>query len=142
MNIKLDLKIGQRLTKLLETHNMTQQELAEALGVSAVTVFYWCKGTKNPRMDKVDKIAELFGVSRSYILGFDVPEESEQLSVDWRTKDDLIIENSQSDKDASKQLTHIFYYMQKILSLSDENKHLIFDYIDFIAGKEKNGESK
>ena len=85
----INKNISDRLNKLMETHNMTQRELAEALGVSQTAVFSWCSGQKTPRMDKVDKIADLFNVKRSYLLGLDnelgqmtdMMQESEQMRV-------------------------------------------------------------
>lgn len=57
--------ISENLNRLLEERNITQQELAEYIGVTQASVSNWCKGIKMPRMDKVDKICELFGISRS-----------------------------------------------------------------------------
>lgn len=52
-----------------------QKELAILVGVSQPTVSDWCNHKKNPSGKRLDKLSEIFGVSRSVILGYDdVPE--------------------------------------------------------------------
>ena len=60
--------ICENLNRLLYQKQLTQKELAERMGVSASTVNDWVKGKKIPRMDKVDKLCAIFGVSREGIL--------------------------------------------------------------------------
>ena len=56
------------LNRLLHQRRMTQKELSDYMGVSASTVNDWVRGKKIPRMDKVDKLCSIFGVSREEIL--------------------------------------------------------------------------
>ncbi|HBT79020.1 MAG TPA: XRE family transcriptional regulator, partial [Selenomonas sp.] len=56
------------LNRLLNERRMTQKELSDFMGVSASTVNDWVRGKKIPRMDKVDKLCSIFGVSREEIL--------------------------------------------------------------------------
>lgn len=60
--------ICENLNRLLRQRKMTQKELSEYMGVSASTVNDWVRGKKIPRMDKVDKLCSIFGVSREEIL--------------------------------------------------------------------------
>ncbi|MGM9904735.1 helix-turn-helix domain-containing protein [Lactobacillus sp.] len=60
--------IGKYLRDLRRQRGMSQRELAVALGVSKQTVSNWEVGRKVPRMKAVEKIANVFGVSRSSIL--------------------------------------------------------------------------
>lgn len=53
---------------LLDKFDMTQAELADKIGVVPATVSAWFKGKSAPRMDKIDKIANVFNVSRSSLL--------------------------------------------------------------------------
>jgi repressor LexA len=57
--------IGTNILRLLNQADMSQRELAERLGVSSGAVSSWCSGHKAPRVDKVDAMAELFGVERT-----------------------------------------------------------------------------
>lgn len=61
-------QIGRNITNLLIEKEKTQQELADAIGVSKSTVSTWTNGKRIPRMDKVDLMCDYFGVNRSDIL--------------------------------------------------------------------------
>lgn len=52
----------------LEKEGRTQLELAKYVGVSNTTVNNWSKGYNTPRMDKVDRICQFFGIKRSDLL--------------------------------------------------------------------------
>lgn len=59
-------------SKLLETRRargMSQEELAEALGVSRQTIYKWETGITYPDIDVLCKIAEQLGVGTGYLLG-------------------------------------------------------------------------
>ena len=60
--------IGKYLRALRRRRGMSQQELALALGVSKQTISNWEVGRKVPRMKTIEKIANVFGVSRNSIL--------------------------------------------------------------------------
>ena len=60
--------IGKYLRDLRRRRGMSQKELALALGVSKQTISNWEVGRKVPRMKAVEKIANIFGVSRNSIL--------------------------------------------------------------------------
>ena len=59
---------SKNLNYLINREKLTQREVAAALGVSISSISLWVKGKTIPRMDKIDKIAELFGVQRSDLL--------------------------------------------------------------------------
>lgn len=56
------------LRRYLSQNNMTQVELATKLGVGTTSVYNWCSGIKTPRMDKVDKMCEIFSCNRSDLI--------------------------------------------------------------------------
>ena len=60
--------VSENLNRLLEERNITQQELAEYIGVTQASVSNWCKGIKMPRMDKIDKICQYLDVERSALM--------------------------------------------------------------------------
>ena len=59
---------AQNLKFYLKQANMTQADLAEYMNVSTASISNWCTGTKIPRMDKVDKLCELFDINRSDLI--------------------------------------------------------------------------
>ena len=46
----------------------SQKELAEIIGVSAPTMHEWVNGKKFPRIDKIEKLADFFGVLKSDLI--------------------------------------------------------------------------
>lgn len=59
---------SKNLSKLLDIHDITQLEFAKKMNVAASTVSSWCNGDKMPRMDKVEWMAEFFGVPRTSLI--------------------------------------------------------------------------
>ncbi len=66
---RMDIFI-KRLQELLDEKDMTQRELAERIGVTEVTISRYINGERKPRIDIIGKIAEVFGVSIDYLLGY------------------------------------------------------------------------
>lgn len=63
------MQFGEKLKKLREEKGMTQQEFADAVGISLRTVGNYEKEGRLPRYRSVyEKIAGLFGVSVTYLL--------------------------------------------------------------------------
>ena len=82
---ELNSIISNNITKQLSIHNKTQLELAEYMNVSQATVSNWCKGTKMPRMSKIDMICDFFSIKRSDLLD----DKSDQKDI--RTKPGVVI---------------------------------------------------
>ena len=82
--------IGKYLRDLRRRRGMSQQELALALGVSKQTISNWEVGRKVPRMKTVEKIANIFGVSRNSILAglpVEMLEQADRRVVDLTDRD-------------------------------------------------------
>ena len=62
---------GTRLKELRERKDMTQAQLAEALGVSQQAVGKWERETASPNDETLKKIAALFFTTTDYLLGYD-----------------------------------------------------------------------
>ncbi|MDD2371488.1 MAG: helix-turn-helix transcriptional regulator [Firmicutes bacterium] len=60
--------ISDRIKKLREKNNITQADLAKAIGVTTSAVSAWEKGVNEPRMGAVHKIAQYFNVTKSYLV--------------------------------------------------------------------------
>ena len=62
------MNFGQRLKNLRLEQNITQQELADAVGVSAVTVRNWERGTKKPAMEAIIALARELKITTDGLL--------------------------------------------------------------------------
>lgn len=58
--------------KLCEQNGVTANQVAKATGVSSATITSWKKGEYKPKIDKLQKIADYFGVSISFLNSGDV----------------------------------------------------------------------
>ncbi len=67
----MKLNLAERLRTLRTAHGMTQEQLAEHLGVSAKSISRWECGATYPDLETVPVLAGLFGVSIENLL--DVP---------------------------------------------------------------------
>jgi len=61
--------MGARLAQARRKENLTQEQLAEQLGVTRQAVSRWESDTAYPETDKIVRMAALFGVSCDYLLG-------------------------------------------------------------------------
>lgn len=73
---------SKNLNKFLSQSQKTQKEVAEAINVSPQTFNTWCQGIALPRMGKVQKLADYFGILKSDLI--DDKEESDLTSRDKR----------------------------------------------------------
>ena len=56
------------LKRLMDINDKTRRDLSDALGISYFTITAWANGTKYPRMDKVEMLANYFGVLKSDLI--------------------------------------------------------------------------
>ena len=70
------MTFGERLQALRQRAGMSQDQLAERLGVSRQAVSRWERDETMPETDKVIALADLFGVTTDYLLR-PQPESSE-----------------------------------------------------------------
>lgn len=69
---------SRNLLKYMNLKNKSQIDIVNDLGFNKSAVSTWCKGTRLPRMDKVDALAKYLGVMRSDLI--EDKKESEQIS--------------------------------------------------------------
>ena len=62
--------------KLLMERGVTAYKVAKATGISTGSMTDWKKGRSAPKVDKLQKIADYFGVSVDYLLGNEPKEKT------------------------------------------------------------------
>lgn len=75
---------SKNLNKYLSQSQKTQKEVAEAINVSPQTFNTWCQGIALPRMGKVQKLADYFGILKS-----DLIDNKEDLALTQHDKRDI-----------------------------------------------------
>lgn len=56
------------LKRYMELKGKSRNDISEALGISYFTVSDWVNGKKYPRMDKVEMLANYFGIQKSDLI--------------------------------------------------------------------------
>ena len=59
---------AKNLNYYIEKHGKEQKELAELVGVAPSTFNNWVKAKKYPRIDKIEKLANYFGILKSDLI--------------------------------------------------------------------------
>ena len=75
----MKLKIGEKIKDFRKSKDITQEELAEMLGVSCQSVSRWELGTCYPDMELLPNIAEIFNISVDNLLGVDALTEKKKV---------------------------------------------------------------
>ncbi len=71
-----------RLKELRKEKKLTQKELAEETDIPYRTLQRWEKGENNIKPEKTKKLADYFGVSVPYLLGYDDNDFEKQIRID------------------------------------------------------------
>ena len=65
---------SKNLNKYLSLSNKTQKEVADAIDVSPQTFNTWCQGIALPRMGKVQRLADYFGIGKTDLIDEKPPD--------------------------------------------------------------------
>ncbi len=65
------MNIGSRIKELRKEINISQQQLANAIGVSQKAIDFWEKGINEPKASYIISLAQFFKVSTDYLLGLE-----------------------------------------------------------------------
>ena len=59
---------AKNLRDMMRDRGLAQKDIAKICGVSTSSVSTWCKGINIPRMDKIEMLAQYFGVEKSDLI--------------------------------------------------------------------------
>ena len=79
-----------RLRELQRAEKLTQQELADIAEVSKRTIQNWEDGTSNIKPEKAEKLADYFGVSVGYLLGYDDSDFKNETDIKVAVLDEVL----------------------------------------------------
>ncbi|PWB13374.1 peptidase S24 [Acinetobacter sp. AM] len=69
--------LGTRLKELRKNKKITQQQIADAIGVSKTSVIYWEKDDNLPKHESLMALAKVLSVSPAYLLNGDTNDKSD-----------------------------------------------------------------
>ena len=119
--------------KLLNEKGVTAYKVGKATGIAGSTFTDWKTGRSVPKQEKLQKIADYFGVSLDYLMTGKEPSIDNLYSTE---NADLLIEITKNIKNDSEFAKRMARYM----SLLSENKKSVDDMIDLMYHKEHDGE--
>ncbi len=66
----MKMSLSENIARLRRERSMTQEQLAEALGVSFAAVSKWERGAATPELNLIAEMADLFEVSMDALIGY------------------------------------------------------------------------
>ena len=75
------MELNQMIKKLRKGHGLTQERLAEQLGVSLMTVRRWEWGNTSPNSNMLLKLAEVFDTTPEELLTYDTTMDEMSISL-------------------------------------------------------------
>ncbi len=117
----MKLNIAENIRKLRRGGDLTQEQLAEKLGVSFQTVSRWETGVVYPDIELLPTMAELFGVTVDELMGCAKNNKRERLDAAWNQVRNIATPEEQythlkkmrddfkDDWEISQELLHLIY---------------------------------
>lgn len=96
------MNLSENLKKIRKDNNLSQEDLAEKLGVSRQSVSKWESGAAYPEMDKVLELCKLFNLNIDELLNQDIKE---------------VEQNRQSKSTINKYIDSFLSYISKSVNL-------------------------
>lgn len=72
------MALQEKIYQLRKSRGMSQEELAEKVGVTRQAVSKWEMGTSVPELDTLVALARCFGVTTDYLLSEDIPSQPQK----------------------------------------------------------------
>ena len=74
-------ELGERIRVARKSRNMTQAVLAEVVGVKLSTIGMWENGLREPNLDTIEALADIFNVPMNYLInGEDIKRAPEDVT--------------------------------------------------------------
>lgn len=95
---------AKNLQHYMNINGKTRNDLSDDLKISYFTITSWCNGSKMPRIDKVQILADYFGITKAHLL------ESHEQAPQKNKNDDLaqIITRLRTDNDFYSLVSAIY----------------------------------
>lgn len=113
---------AKNLAYYMERSGKSQKEMSEILGVATSTFNNWMKALKYPRIDKIEMLANYFGILKSDLIEEKMTEEKEK---DNEIMADIIVHMRLDDK--------FFSVVKKLHELDPAKINSVGDMLDAFA---------
>ncbi len=125
----MNICFGEKLKELRIANNLTQEKLANHLGVSFQTISKWERGDSYPDINMLPIIAEFFEISIDDLLGFDKAKKEKKISEYLGLYDEYRLKDRKKVflkfKKAVKEFPNDYRIMVRYMELFREEKEHI-----------------
>lgn len=121
--------MAKNLTRYMELNNIDRNEICDALNFKYTTFSDWINAKTYPRIDKIEIIANFFGISKADLI----EDKSTEENYKYRQKhifSNLQIEFSTKDALTSKSFKKLASYNKCMLSLNNLNQDKVVNYAE------------
>lgn len=115
------MDIGERLLKLRKSAGLSQEEVANQIGVSRQTISKWETGESNPDFDKIIPICDLYGITTDELI------KGEKGKVEETELNNLSDDSEYRKKTAKTLAISIFLYFFSVVWI------VISESLDFFS---------
>lgn len=71
---------GKNLRRYIDQSGKLDKEVAEAVGVSTATMSEWLNGKKYPRINRIELLAQYFGIQKSDLIEDHTEDDADRLT--------------------------------------------------------------
>ena len=100
----MTIQMANRLTDLRKQHNLTQEELADKIGVSRQTISKWEGALASPDTDNLIALSKLYGISIDELLDVDNKSSNNEDEIEKEAVEDVevVTDEKKENKNANK----------------------------------------
>lgn len=102
---EVKMTLGEKLAKARKENNITQEELADTLGVTRQSISKWESDLAYPETDKLIKMSNLFGCSLDYLLKEKATTQATSFNQDITEKRAVSVEDAKRFLTAQRRTT-------------------------------------
>lgn len=118
---------AERLAELMDYFNIKQNDLCQKTGIPKSAMSMYVNGKRIPRQDRLSDIADAYGVSETWLMGYDVPVNRTNVQSSHK---EFNIDDFDSIK-SKKLVSSIIINAKK---LNDSGKQNLLDYSNILLG--------
>jgi transcriptional regulator with XRE-family HTH domain len=86
---EINMSLNATIANIRKTNGLTQEEFAERLFVTRQAVSRWKNGETTPTLETLKKVAQIFNVSASELLGFEEPPVCQSCAMPLQSLEDF-----------------------------------------------------
>lgn len=129
--VVLNMSVGNLITKLRKRRNLTQEGLAERVGISRASLSHYEKDRREPDYETLRKLADFFEVTTDYLLGrSDTSGGAESHDSDSIREINRLLDKYEIDDMA-------FFDIEKWKSMSPEQIRQLESYFHYLVEQSK-----